>query len=338
MEEFKARISAELDLAKAESQMDAFLNKEHKVKVSAELNQDSAKKMASSIEKGLENTKIDTSNLSEQLANSFNISEKKVVNKLKTQMNSMVSNLAKTWNGKEFEFSKASGFYSGLNKLSETVTQNAKIIQGRTGIYDDFFNYFRNKKIYIPENLKNALGGDIYKELLQNNIGKIVKNATKGVSIDSIWGEMTSLFPEHFSADITNQVDQITRAFDVLKQARADMTQTFAINDLSGADFTAMTDSIAEQVLTAAAQMKDALQSNIMSAAEATKTSVNLDVEVNADKIVSDIRSAVQSASAETGEAINIDLKLNEEELISGLRSAINRLASGEEPVPGSRY
>lgn len=32
-------------------------------------------------------------------------------------MNSMVSSLAKTWNGKDFDFAKADGFYKGLHKI-----------------------------------------------------------------------------------------------------------------------------------------------------------------------------------------------------------------------------
>lgn len=332
-EDFKAKITAELDTAEAEGKLNAFLNKKNKLKIDVEVNQDSAKKLSSSIEKGIKNTKLDTSSIAEQLAGSFNISDKNIINKLKNQMNTMVSSLGKTWNGSSFDFKNASGFYSGLNRLSDTVTQNAKIIQSKTGIYDNFFNYFKDKKIYVSDELKQAMGGDAYKELLQNNIGKIVRDASKGVSIDSIWGEMTSLFPEHFSADITNQVDQITHAFDTLKQARADVSQIMSVNDLTGSDFTAMTDSIAQQVLTAATQMKDALQTNLMSATEAAKTMIDLDVEVNTEKIASDIRSAVQSAGTEAGESLNVDLKINDEQLISELRSAVGQLGTGEEPV-----
>lgn len=332
-EDFRAKITAELDTAEAENKLNAFLNKKNKLKIDVEVNQDSAKKLSSSIEKGIRQTKLDTSSLTEQLAGSFNISDKNVLSRMKKQMDTMVSSLGKTWNGSDFDFKNASGFYSGLNNLSDTVTKNAKIVQGKTGIYDDFFNYFKDKKIYVSDELKKAMGGDAYKELLQNNIGKIVRDSTKGVSIDSIWGEMTSLFPEHFSTDMMNQVDQITHAFDLMKQARADMTQSFSVSDLKGADFTAMTDSIAEQVLAAGTQLKDALQTNLMSATEAAKTMIDLDVEVNTEKIASDIRSAVQSAGTEAGEALNVDLKINDEQLISELRSAVGQLGTGEEPV-----
>lgn len=332
-EDFRAKITAELDTAEAESKLNAFLNKKNKLKIDVEVNQDSAKKLSSSIEKGIRQTKLDTSFITEQLAGSFNISDKNVLNKMKKQMDTMVSSLGKTWNGSNFDFKNASGFYSGLNDLSDTVTQNAKIIQGKTGIYDNFFNYFKDKKIYVSDELKKAMGGDSYKELLQNNIGKIVRDATKGVSIDSIWGEMTSLFPEHFSTDMTNQVEQITHAFDLMKQARADMTQSFSVSDLKGADFTAMTDSIAEQVLAAGTQLRDTLQSNLMSASEAAKTMIDLDVEVNTEKISSDIRSAVQGAGTEAGEALSVDLKINDEQLVSELRNAVGQLGTGEEPV-----
>ena len=333
MADFEINVKANLDTSEAEEKLNALTKEQRRIKLDVEVNQDSAKKLTSNIEKGLSSTKLDTSSIANQLANSFNISDSKVINKLKSQMNNMVSSLAKTWNGQDFDFSKATGFYAGLNGLESTVTKSAKAIKSSSGIYDNFFNYFKDKKIYVSDELKNALGGDTYRELLQNNVGKIVRDATKGVSIDSIWGEMTTLFPEHFATDITTQADQITHAFNLMKQARADMTQSFSVNDLKGADFTAMSDSIAQEVLSAATKMKDALQTNIMSAAEANKSTIQLDVEVNTEKIASDIRSAIQNAGTESGETINVDIKLNEEEIVSKLRSSINQLNTGDEPV-----
>lgn len=333
MSDFEINVKADLDTSEAEEKLNALTKEQRKIKLDVEVNQDSAKKLLSNIEKGLSSTKLDTSSIANQLANSFNISDSKTINKLKSQMNNMVSSLAKTWNGKDFDFSKATGFYAGLNGLESTVTKSAKVIKSSSGIYDNFFNYFKDKTIYVSDELKNALGGDTYKELLQNNVGKIVRDATKGVSIDSIWGEMSNLFPEHFSADITNQADQIVHAFDLMKQARADMTQSFSVNELKGSEFTAMSDAIAQEVLSAATKMKDALQTNIMSATEANKSTIQLDVEVNTEKIASDIRSAIQNAGTESGEAINVDLKINEEEIVSKLRSSINQLSTGDEPV-----
>lgn len=332
-EDFRAKVTAELDTAKAESKLNAFLNEKRKLKIDVEVNQDSAKKMASSIEKGIKDTKIDTSGISKQLAGSFNITDKNVISKLQSQMDKMISSLGKTWNGKDFDFGKASGFYSGMDSMVNTVMKNAKIVEGATGSYDAFFNYFKDKKIYVSDELKKAMGEDTYKELLQNNIGKIVRDASKGISIDSLWGEMRDLFPEHFSDNITNQVDQIVHAFDVLHQARADVGQVTTAQNMTAEQLTGISDSAAEQVVAIAAKLKESLQSNIMGASEAAKTTIDLDVNVNTDKISSDIRSAVENAGNQAEGALKVNMEVNEEQLVSKIREALSSLATGEEPV-----
>ena len=91
-----------------------------------------------------------------------------------------MSELGKTWNGKEFNLQggKGNAFVSGLSDLANSVSQNANIIQGKMGIYDQFYSYFKDKKIYVSDDLKKALSGDEYKELLNNNIGHIVREAS----------------------------------------------------------------------------------------------------------------------------------------------------------------
>lgn len=248
-------------------------------------------------------------------------------------MDKMISSLGKTWNGKDFDFGKASGFYSGMDSMVNTVTKNAKIVEGATGSYDAFFNYFKDKKIYVSDELKKAMGGDTYKELLQNNIGKIVRDASKGISIDSLWGEMRDLFPEHFSDNITNQVDQIVHAFDVLHQARADVGQVTTAQNMTAEQLTGISDSAAEQVVEIADRLRESLQKSITGYSEAAKTTIDLDVNVNTDKISSDIRSAVENAGNQAEGALKVDMEVNEEQLVSKIREAINSLTSGDEPV-----
>lgn len=209
-EDFRIQVETDLDTSKAEQKLNALLKEKRQIKLDIDINNQNIKNISKNIEKGIKDTKIDTSALTKQLADSFNISDKSVLKNLNKQLNSMVTNLGKTWNGSKFDFGKATGFYSGLDDMAKTLTTNSKLVKSATGYYDDFYNYFKNKKIYVSDDLKKALGGDNYKELLQNNIGKITKDAKKGISVDSLWGEMSNLFPEHFSQNITNQADQIT--------------------------------------------------------------------------------------------------------------------------------
>lgn len=333
MSDFVMQIGADLDLSKVQEQLDSI--KKQKVTLDIDIKgNDDAHNLAKSIEKGLKATKIDTSGLSKQLADAFNITDKSAISKLKGQINSVMSELSKTWNGKEFNLQggKGNAFVSGLSDLANSVSQNANIIQGKMGIYDQFYSYFKDKKIYVSDDLKKALSGDDYKELLNNNIGHIVRDASKGVSIDSIWGEMTNLFPEHFADNIVTQADQIKRAFEVLAQARQDMTQVISAQDMSPEQAAGIKADAFDNVIAMSNQIRERLQQNIETASEGVKNTYDLDVDINTEKIVSDIRNAIQSVTG-SEDAVQINVKINDEELLSQMRSAISQLATGDEPV-----
>lgn len=334
MSDFVMQIGADLDLSKVQEQLNSIKNQKVTLDVEIKGNDD-AHNLAKSIEKGLKATKIDTSGLSKQLADAFNITDKSAINKIKGQINGVMSKLGKTWNGKEFNLQggKGNAFVSGLSDLANSVAQNANIIQGKMGIYDQFYSYFKNKKIYISDDLKKAMSGDEYKDLLNNNIGHIVRDVSKGTSIDSIWSEMTSLFPEHFSTDIINQAEQIQRAFQVLAQARQDMVQTISAQDMTPEQFSGIKADAFDEVISMANQMRERLQQNIETASEGVKNTYDLDVDINTEKIVSDIRNAIQSATSGAEDAVKINVKINDEELLSQMKSAISQLATGDEPV-----
>lgn len=332
-EDFRIQVETDLDTSKAEQKLNALLKEKRQIKLDIDINNQNVKNISKNIEKGIKDTRIDTSAITKQLADSFNISDKSVLKNLNKQLNNMVSSLGKTWNGSKFDFGKATGFYSGLDGMAKTIATNSKLVKSATGYYDDFYNYFKNKKIYVSDDLKKALGGDTYKELLQNNIGKITKDAKKGICVDSLWGEMSNLFPEHFSQNITNQADQIIHVFDLVKKARQDMTQSMNFSDLSTNQKFDVTSSAYEQVVTMGKEVADKLKSNIQSATEASKTSIDLDVNVDKEKIASQIKEAIASAGNNAGEAIKLDLQINDEQLLSNLRSSISKIASGDEPV-----
>lgn len=301
-EDFRIQVETDLDTSKAEQKLNALLKEKRQIKLDIDINNQNIKNISKNIEKGIKDTKIDTSALTKQLADSFNISDKSVLKNLNKQLNSMVTNLGKTWNGSKFDFGKATGFYSGLDDMAKTLTTNSKLVKSATGYYDDFYNYFKNKKIYVSDDLKKALGGDNYKELLQNNIGKITKDAKKGISVDSLWGEMSNLFPEHFSQNITNQADQIIHVFDLIKKARQDMTQSINFSDLSTNQKFDVTSSAYEQVVTMGKEVADKLKSNIQSATEASKTSMYNNGLISLDEYndkSSEYRKEIRSATSD---------------------------------------
>ena len=334
-EDFQVKITADLDTSDAEQKLNNLINDKNKLKIDVELNQNSVKKLSSDIEKGVKQTRLDTSFISQQLADSFNISDKSVINKIKSQLNSMIATLGKTWDGTDFNIADKGfqDFFGSMEPLKNTLSEHARFVQGATGIYDKFFDYFKDKKIYVSDALKSALGEDTYKELLQNNIGKIVRDATKGVDISSIWDEMKSLFPEHFSDNIITQAEQLTHTFDLVRKAREDMTQALSFKDMDAQTQQSVNDFAWKQASDSAEMIMKNLKNNIQQASEISKTTIDLDVNINTDKITSDIRNAIKNAGNMAEEPVPIELKINEEQLISSLRSAINKIASGDEAV-----
>ena len=348
-------IKVSVDTAKAESDLDNLVKQKRKIDIDTELNtsevekqikdlsnrkiqldievgaKDQASKIAKDIERGLKNTKIDASAMAKSLADSFNISDKSIIKKMQSQINGMMSNLASTWNGKNVDLTKAGGFYSGIDDLGKTVAQNAKIIESKLGIYDEFYNYAKNKKIYVSDDLKKSLGTDEYKELLKNNVGKITKDATKGLSIDSLWGELTTSFPEHFSDAIANQADQIRKYFDVLKSARADITKMISTSDMTPQQLIGVSDDAFQHVVDLAGNIRDKLVQNLNDATEKSKTTFDLDIEINTEKIVADIRNAL--SQIDSGEAIKINLDIDKSEIETQIRSAIQGISSTNTPL-----
>lgn len=111
------------------------------------------------------------------------------------------------------------------------------------------------------------------------------------------------------------------------------MTQSMSFSDLSANQKFDVTSSAYEQVVTMGKEVADKLKSNIQSATEASKTSIDLDVNVDKEKIASQIKEAIAFAGNNAGEAIKLDLQINDEQLLPNLRSSISKIASGDEPV-----
>ena len=178
--EFEARIEGLLELDKVDEQLKSIQSK--KIYLDVELRKDAASQISKNINKSMSGIKLDSTNISKQLAQAFNISDKGVINNIKNQLNNRLGSLAQTWNGKSLDFGNASGFYDGIEGLATTVTEGARVIQDKMGIYQQFYDFFKNKKLYISDSLKGELG-DVYDEIRKNNPGKLVRDSVHRYSL-----------------------------------------------------------------------------------------------------------------------------------------------------------
>ncbi len=330
--EFKVSVDAELNTADAEKKLNSHLKEKHKITIDVDVSgQNTAKKLKQNIESGLKNVKIDTSAMSKALADSFNITDKSTINRLQSQLKSMMNQLGKSWNGQKFDIGN-SGFEASMSNVVNTIKKNAKTLRS-SGIYDDFYKYFKNQKILITDGLKSQLGEVNYKELLGNNIGKLVTDAKKSTAtINSMWGELNLKFPNLFPENITNQVDQLNHVLSIYKKAQAEMKQVSS-SELNVFETNNLTNKAWESVVGIGVKMEKALKESIGQATEIGKTTIDLDVNVNTDNISSQIRDAIKNGSTSTGDALDLKLDINDEQLVSNLHSAIQTLTVGNEPV-----
>ncbi len=133
----------------------------------------------------------------------------------------MTQNLAKMSIGEIASGMDNPEFLSTFDKLGETVSKNARILQSRMGVYDDFYKYFQGlDKIEIPNNVVAELGDDW--KGLQKTAPKTFSRNGSGIELDSIYQEMSGKFKDIFSgtADQTQQFREIVSA---IQNYRADI-------------------------------------------------------------------------------------------------------------------
>lgn len=331
-EDFKINIDAALDTSEAEKKLNSLLNEKHKITIDVDISgQETSKKLKQNIENGIKNVKIDTSALSKSLADSFNISDKSTISRLQKQISSMMSQLGKSWNGQKFDISDGL-FENSMTNVVNTIKKNAKTLRS-SGAYDGFYDYFKDQKILVTDALKSQLGDVNYKELLNNNIGKLVTDTKKSTAtINSMWSELSGKFPNLFPDNIINQADQLNHVLDIWKKAQSEIKKISSEN-MNSVELGQVDTKAWESVVGIGAKMETALRQSITDATQQGKTTVDLDVNVNAEKISEDIRNAIKSASTGTGEALNLDLDINSEQILTNLRTAIEKLGTRDEPV-----
>ena len=340
-EDFQIKVQADLDTAQAEQKLNALTKTPRKVMLDVEVkSKDPAKQITDSINKAMKSTKIDTSSMAQSIADSFNISDKSVISKLKSQMNHMVDEIGRSFDGEKFNFSNT-GFFNQLEGMDAIIQKNAKALKQSSGIYDDFYNSYKNTMLYISDQRKADLGVDNYKALLKQFPGKITNDITKGVDINSIWSEITSQYQHIFSDagnlaqqfNFDNAGDQVRAFLQVLQEARADMTSLVSTENMTPEQLLGISESAIESASDAARKLVDAFQNNFNSSLDESKQKFNLDIDIDTEKIASDIRSALQSATNSLDDALDIKLKFNDEEISNNIRNAIKQVTNGDEPV-----
>lgn len=115
--------------------------------------------------------------------------------------------------------------------IARSVLKQSKQVDTElTQQYKDLRNQIRNTKINITDQDKADLasaGG--YNEFRRRNFGRM-KLGNDGISVDSLYQELSVQHPELFSEDVTHPADQLMTIADVLDQTEAQVSNPYHAN------------------------------------------------------------------------------------------------------------
>lgn len=164
------------------------------------------------------------SSLSDDIIKSYNIKEKEVKNKIRELVKSLYDNIDVTGSSEKY----GDNFASTFDELGKVVVDNANIIQQKTGIYEEFFNYIKGlSSIKIPDVVRTDLGDD-WDVLRKTYASKF--STTKGIELDSIYQEMASQFKDLFSGT-SDQAEQFKEIINNIRAYRKDINKTVPLSD-----------------------------------------------------------------------------------------------------------
>lgn len=312
------------------SKVDLSNLKGKNIKVNVELSSaDMSDKLKYSIEKSLDATKIDASALSKQLTNAFEL-KGGAASKLQRQIDLLAQQLTNSFDGQNFT---SGDWGKTLDDIAKSIEQSGKVVKSNLGSYldgaeqewQDFYNYFKNKRIYVSDMLKFDIGKGEFKELLQQHLGNIVSDATKGIDLNSVWGELTERFPTLIPKDTINAADQLITVLENLKKVR-DSIKPVSIQSLMGSESDLASTQVYESVSEMGKQLGVAIQKNISSAMESANGQIPIDVKINEEKIARDIRNAINRASTLTYDPVKVNLSVNTDDIKKNIESKLNGL------------
>ena len=164
------------------------------------------------------------SELANNIIKDFNIKGKKVKNKIQELAKSIYDNIDLSGSSEKY----GNNFASTFDELGKVVVDNANIIQQKTGIYEEFFNYIKGlSSIKIPDVVRTDLGDD-WDVLRKTYASKF--STTKGIELDSIYQEMASQFKDLFSGT-SDQAEQFKEIINNIRAYRKDINKTVPLSD-----------------------------------------------------------------------------------------------------------
>lgn len=293
---------------------------------------DQTQKLQYAIDKTIRDIKVDTSSLSEQLIKSFDLKGGAAA-KIRAQMNDLSKAMASSYDGTDMSVK----LNDTLNSIANTIIKSGSVVKGNLGSYldgaeqewIDFYNFFKNKRIYVSDMLKADVGNGEFNSLLKENLSNIVRDAAKGINLNESWGELADRFPTLIPKDTINAADQLIAVLENLKKVR-DSIKPVSIQDLTGKDSAMASDKAWGFSTDAYNQLAESVKKRIESALSTANGELPVDVKINTDKIVLDIQKAINKAADLKYNTVNVTLDADVTTVKDAITKKLKDIDAGE--------
>lgn len=293
---------------------------------------DQTQKLQYAIDKTIRDIKVDTSSLSEQLIKSFDLKGGAAA-KIRAQMNELSKAMASSYDGTDM----SAKLSDTLNSIANTIIKSGSVVKGNLGSYldgaeqewIDFYNFFKNKRIYVSDMLKADVGNGEFNSLLKENLSNIVRDAAKGINLNESWGELADRFPTLIPKDTINAADQLIAVLESLKKVR-DSIKPVSIQDLTGRDSAMASDKAWGFSTDAYNQLAESVKKHIESALSTANGELPVDVKINTDKIVLDIQKAINKAADLKYNTVNVTLDADVTTVKDAITKKLKDIDAGE--------
>lgn len=265
--------------------------------------------------------------LATNLINAFNIKDKGAQKQIRDSAKQLQAIYTDEMNtGKENP-----AFLNTLNQLGEVVEKNANILKSRTGIYDDFFQYFQSlSKIKIPDIVRKDLGND-WNTMRMASANKFVVNKD-GIELDSIYQEMSSKYKDLFSGT-TDQTEQFREIVNAIRAYRADID---TLEPVDTAKITGFSDDMWDVILAGIGKMRTEIQAQLPQiTADVDKTAANIKnslLNINAsfgtgdlEQLTADVKAYFSNLTGLTDKDIKLKFVKDANEDIQAFTVSLNK-------------
>lgn len=315
------------------SKIDLSNLKDQKISIDLDIKGgDQTQKLQYAIDKTIRDIKVDTSSLSSQLVGAFNLKGGSA-SKVRSQMNELAEEMARSFDGKEI----SANVSNIVEEIGNTILKSGSVVKSSLGGYldgaeqewVDFYNYFKNKKIYVSDMLKADIGKSEFSELLKNNLNKVVTDATKGITLDKSWGELSERFPTLIPKDTINAADQLVTVFENIKKVRESI-KPVSIESLYGESASKASDKVWEMAVDSTGQLAEQVKSRLNDALKSADGQLPIDVKINTDKITLDIQKAINRVAELKYNTVKVTLDVDTSKVKDAVSGKLKEIDAGQ--------